>query len=106
MTAPKKPQDHKKPAKSLAENPDIAVTVRDVEWTIEAEALNDWELLEDLNDPSGGSAPSAMRRFLGPEQYDKAKDLVRDPHSGRVPADAMSEFIGELFEAVGESGNP
>lgn len=103
MTQVKKPRDHK--AKSAIPEPaQITVEVRGVGWMIDAAALDDWDLIEELNDATGASLPSAMRRLLGAEQNEKARELVRDPTTGRVPATAMSTLLGEIFSAV-RSGN-
>lgn len=102
-TTRRAPRDHKKKA-ALAAPGSVAATVRGVEWTIEAAALDDWDLIEDLNDPTGASLPSATRRLLGAVQYETAREMVRDAVTGRVPATAMSELIGEIFTAV-KAGN-
>lgn len=83
----------------------VTVQVRGLDFTIEAAALDDWDLLEELNDKTGASLPSAMRRLLGDEQMDAAKDLVRDPDSKRVPATAMTGLINDIFTAVKAQGN-
>lgn len=96
-TRPKTPQDHKAPASSTEE---ITGTASGRQWVIPADALDDWELLEDLNDPTGASAPSAIRRLLGDGQYAEVKDLLRDPDTKRVSATAMTSFIEEFFADV------
>ncbi len=102
-TTRRAPQDHK-PKAALAVPESVTATVRGVDWVIEAAALDDWDLIEDLNDPTGASLPSATRRLLGLDQYEAAKTMVRDAVTGRVPATAMSELIGEIFTAV-KAGN-
>lgn len=94
MTAPKKtPQDHKKPT---ADDGSVTRTAWGRDWTISAEALDDWDLLEDLASGDASRAPSAVRALLGAEQYVAAKDIARD-ETGRVRATRMSQFMAELF---------
>lgn len=104
VTAPTDAETDVADTPALGEGGSITATVRGVDWTIEATALDDWDLLEELNDPTGASLPSATRRLLGEAQNKVAKDLVRDPKTRRVPATAMSELVGEIFTAV-KSGN-
>lgn len=101
-TTRKQPQDHKPAA--LAQPESVTTTVRGIDWTIEADALDDWDLIEELNDPTGASLPSATRRLLGPDQYAAARAMAQDPETGRVRATVMAELIGEIFQAV-KSGN-
>ncbi|MCL2463977.1 MAG: hypothetical protein FWF28_02755 [Micrococcales bacterium] len=101
-STPKKPADHKT-KKPTNEVDSITVTLRGHDWTIEADALNDWEVFEGLSDPTGMHMAPVVRTLLGDQQYQAAKDLVRNPETGQVPATEMSNFIGELFEALKEA---
>lgn len=84
----------------------LACEVRGRTFAIEAASLDDWELIEVISALDGGGDQSAMlqlpavlRRLLGAAQYAAAKDAVRD-EAGRVSAEEMGEFVGELFMAL------
>jgi hypothetical protein len=81
----------------------IVLEVQGHEYTIVAEARNDFELVDDLNEAfeNGNLArvPSALRRMLGAEQAKVAMERLRDEKTGRIPADAGFEFFNELIEA-------
>lgn len=101
MTAPRKPQDH------LAKKSDtLTATVGGVEYTIDSDALNDFELLDDLRmldsgDPQAAlSMPRVLKSFLGAEQYRAAMNSLRDPETGRVPIEAGGKFVGELLGSL------
>lgn len=96
----KKPADHK-PKK--VEGEDIVATIAGKDWTVPADALDDFELLDDLNAleqrDDGTRLPSILRRLLG-EQWREAMDSIRDEASGRVSIEAGGEFVKELMEAL------
>jgi hypothetical protein len=114
-TTRKTPQDHKQPqdAHRADDTPQsVTVTVRDIDWTIRAEVMDDMAFLEDLESLEAGKAsilPSFCRRLLGAEQYEAAKELVRG-ESGRVRPAELMELVQEILSApssavvsVGES---
>lgn len=68
------------------------------------DALDDWELLEDLADLENGNSGkiiSVARRFLGADGLTKLTEHCRTPE-GRVPASAVEEELGELFKLARE----
>jgi hypothetical protein len=108
----KQPQDHKP-----KQQPGIlTVTVRGTDLHIPLDALDDFELLEDLSeaqsladradddpDAAGRAAQislSTLRRLLPPAEMAKAKNVLRDPETGRVKASDMLPLVGEIFEAA------
>ncbi|WP_040281434.1 hypothetical protein [Tessaracoccus massiliensis] len=99
------PADHQKPTAETeaVEVDSYTVVVRDREWSVSSDALDDFELLEKLatlNDggPSAVSAaPSALRGVLGAAQFGQLMEVLRDPDTGRVPVAAGVEFLQELF---------
>lgn len=112
-TTRKTPQDHKQPqdAHHADDTPQsVTVTVRDVEWTIRTEVMDDMAFLEDLEGLDAGKVsilPGFCRRLLG-DQYEAAKDVVRV--DGRVRPIDLMELIREILSApssavvsVGES---
>lgn len=104
MTTPagvKKPSDRRPKASDTHE-----VEVNGHTWTVAADALDDFELLDDLSEIDSGNPsrlPRVLKRLLGPEQYKAAMDSVRDPETGRVGVEAGAEFVGALFEALPNS---
>lgn len=92
----KKPADHKAKAET---GPDRTIKVRGVEFTVAADALDDFELLDDLSvmqeEEDGTRLPLILRRLLG-DQRKKAMDAIRG-ESGRVSVEDAAEFVGELL---------
>lgn len=83
----------------------MTVNVRDVDWTIDPDVLDDWELLERLNSNVQADQMFAMSEILGKPQLNAAKELVRDSETGRVPASEMLALLIEIFTGMGEAGN-
>ena len=74
------------------------VTAAGQDWTVPTDALDDFELLDDLGALEDGNAarlPRIMRRLLG-DDYKKALDVIRD-ESGVVRIEPAAEFIQELL---------
>lgn len=104
MTAPRKPADHL----PKAENPKVEkvdgafhVTHKGVTVTVAIDALDDFELLDDIGAVEGGNAarlPSLLRRLIG-EDYKPVLDAIRGD-SGRVKIEDASAYIGNLLGAI------
>lgn len=101
--AAKQPQDHKTP-----KNQPKTVEVMGVTVTVDPAIFNDLDMVEYLYDlqtaqTGDGSGAFAIVPFLkklcGP-QYTAMKDALRDPDTGRVSIDKVSEFIAQLLEQV------
>lgn len=101
---PEIPATAKKPAdrKPKAEDPpeERVINLRGKEWHIPQEALDDFELLDDINaldqKQDATRFPSLIRRIL-PGQWDAVMDVLRDENTGRVSIDAGSQFVGDLI---------
>ncbi|WP_270603988.1 hypothetical protein [Dorea amylophila] len=68
-------------------------------YTLPPDAIDDYELLEDLCDIDNGDASKitiAARRLLGDTQLEALKDHVRN-ENGRVPATKMVKEITQIF---------
>lgn len=96
----KTPQDHK--TKS-----DGTVTVQGVTLSITAEDLDDFELLDYLSRINEGD-PLAVGPFMHRLVPDRAKfrevmDTLRHPETGRVPSEAVAQFMKELLAALAPS---
>lgn len=112
-TTPRKPavkrppvEDHKPKAsevqKAVATDGKVTVTLHDQEWTVTVDALDDYDLLEDLTAFDKGDVSrlaAILNQFLGEEQHELAKDAVRG-ENGRVKASDMAAFFYELVQAV------
>lgn len=98
----KKPEDRKPKAEKVETPQERTITVRGTEFTIAADALDDFELLDDLHgldneDPT--KLPSVLRRLLG-DQFKTALDLARDKTTGRVSVEAGADVVREVMEAL------
>lgn len=108
MTEPKKPQDHQpKTVKPKIENIEGGrkITLKGVTVIVLDEALDDFELVEELSrvqfgaKEDTGRMPLILRRLVGDDGYKTVMDGLRG-ESGRVSVRAGFEFIQELFGAL------
>ena len=92
----RKPKDEPKPET-------LTAYVRGREWSVPADALDDFELLDDLNalEQKGDATrlPAVLRRLLG-EQWRDAMDVMRNTETGRVSIEAGSEFVMDVMGAL------
>lgn len=97
----KKPTDRK--AKAEDEPTTHTVTVRGIDITVSVDALNDFELLDDLNEleqrQNGARMPAILRRLVG-EQWREVMDAARDPETGRVTIEAGAELVQEIMAGL------
>ena len=97
----KQPEDRKPKADPKPET--LTAHVRGHDWTVPADALDDFELLDDLNalEQRGDVTrlPSVLRRLLG-DQWRDAMEALRDESTGRVTVEAGSEFVMALMGAL------
>jgi hypothetical protein len=123
MTAPKtvkRPQDRKpKEEKPKVTEMKVMVGEREVDgWEVTLdgvtlhvpkEALDDFELLDELGriqsgkQASSANLPSILRRLVGVE-YTKVLDALRDKESGRVPVEPAVRFTINIFKALNPNG--
>ncbi|MGZ4530728.1 MAG: hypothetical protein ACXVXP_00080 [Mycobacteriaceae bacterium] len=97
---PSTPQDHKKKAaKAEATGEPITFTFDDVDYSIARESADNLELFEFIEDEK---YISAIRGFLGNDQWSRFKESQRDD-AGRVSAERFEEFLNGLMAAI--SGN-
>lgn len=106
-TATKRPQDHQpKTVSPKVEKADGGknVTLRGISVFVADDALNDFELLDDLAQiqTAEGSArmPGMLRRLVGEDGYLAVMTGLRNKDTGRVPVDLAAEFIAEIFAAI------
>jgi hypothetical protein len=109
----RQPQDHQEKAvpevKPVVEKVDGGrkVTHKGVTVTIPDEALDDFELLDDLREmeQTGNVSvlPSLLRRLAGPDGYKAVMEGLRNPDTGRVSAGDGAEYVQAIFEALGNS---
>ncbi len=110
----KQPQDHLPPAAEPEPAPDRVVTVRGLTWVVPAEALDDFELLDDLDrlgtNRDGTRLPAILRRLLPDlpdpaggilpvSQWRAAMDVLRGAN-GRVTTEAGELFVADLMAAL------
>ena len=101
--AAKQPQDHK-----TTKNQPKTVEVMGVTVTVGPAIFDDLDMVEylyDLQAAQEGDGTGAfaivpfLKKLCGP-QYTAMKDALRDPDTGRVSIDKVSEFIAQLLEQV------
>lgn len=107
MSAPKKPQDHLEKAEKPKVEPvdgGRKVTLGGLTVTVMDDALDDFELLEDLGEiqldgkKQAGRLPRILRQLIG-DDYQTVMDGLRG-ENGRVSVGKASEWIKALFEAI------
>jgi hypothetical protein len=83
--------------------PASRVMIRDIEVTVPKEALDDFELLDDIratqDEHDMSRFPSLLRRLVGDEAYKTILDALRGPN-GRVSASDGAEFVYDVFKAL------
>lgn len=83
-------------------------TTSGFEFAISEDALNDWELVEDIVAVDNGDPTktiSLARRLLEGDGYAALKEHCRDKVTGRVKADLMSGEILSILTAANEGKN-
>lgn len=103
-TTPKGPQDRK--PKAVAAPDSYTIEVRGETLTIPADALDDFELLDDLalvEEGKGQRLPALLRRLLG-DDYSRALDLIRDEGSGRVRLEDGATLVQDILAALNPNG--
>lgn len=104
--APAKPQDHL----PKTETPKVEkieggrkVTISGITVTVSDDALDDFELLDDLRavdvDKNTSRLPALLRRIVG-DGYEAVMDALRVQGNGRVRIEAGTTFIKDLFGAL------
>ena len=93
-----RPQDHK-PKQGTPEVLQVEALGRT--WVVDLELLDDDEIMEKIGDIQDNGNPVAIlkvgRHLLG-DEYEAARELLRDPETGRVKASDMMEFVTTLLQ--------
>lgn len=101
--AAKQPHDHKTP-----KNQPKTVEVMGVTLAVSPAIFDDLDMVEylyDLQTAQTGNGAGAfaivpfLKKLCG-DRYTAMKDALRDPDTGRVSIDKVSEFIAQLLEQV------
>lgn len=76
------------------------------EFDVSADALDDWELLEELAqlETDGSKIVSVCRRLLGYESTQRLKEHCRG-ENGRVSVTAMDNELSEIFTILRKDTN-
>lgn len=101
--AAKQPQDRKTP-----KNQPKTVEAMGVTLVVSLAIFDDLDMVEYLydlqaaqeGDGTGAFAIVPFLKKLCGDQYTAMKDALRDPDTGRVSIDKVSEFIAQLLEQV------
>lgn len=70
-------------------------------WCIDTAHLDDDEFMERMGELQEGNPfviPRIGKTLLGEEEYAAARELLRDPETGRVKASDMLEFVGTVLQ--------
>lgn len=100
MSEKKTPKDHQQP-KDRPKH----VTVMGVDLVADPGLFDDLEIVELLSDMNAGTAEGSfaivplLKRVTG-DEYAAVKDALRDPDTGRVPIEAVGEFIKEFVKEL------
>ncbi|MBW3095342.1 hypothetical protein G1C98_1022 [Bifidobacterium sp. DSM 109960] len=100
MSEKKTPQDHLQPKDKPKH-----VEVRGIQLDIDPKLFDDLEIVElvaAVNDgtPQGSLAIVPLIKRITGSRYQDVKETLRDPETGRVPLEAVSEFINELMKEL------
>lgn len=83
------------------------VTVRGITLPLSADDLDDFELIDYVSRVAEGDAmavaPLIHRLIPDKGNYRKVMDALRDPDTGRVPTEAVGEFVTELLSELNPS---
>lgn len=77
------------------------------EWEMEAERLDNWDVLEQLSEMSDGNllvAPSFLNTILGPEGKKRLIEHCRE-EDGRAPTQKVLDEIFDIFNQVKDGKN-
>lgn len=96
MVSPKQPQDHKT-AMAEKRGKTISIEHGGVTYEVPADALDDVELVEYIEDEK---YITAIRNLIGPDQWARFKDSARNEH-GKVPVETFQLFIEKVFDQLG-----
>lgn len=105
----KRPQDRKPKAapKPQPKDGEIAIKVDGVDLVVQEDALDDFELLDDMSqlevNQNAARLASVLRRLLGPDQFRVVMDHLRDDKTNRVSIDKGGDFVMAVLEAVNPS---
>lgn len=95
----KKPQDRKK----KIEQPEVkTVTLYGMNVTVDPDALDDFEMLDDIGELENGNAgrlPRILKRLVG-DQYRPLLDAARDKDTRKVSIEAGGEMVEVLMGAL------
>lgn len=100
-TAPRKPQDRK--PKAEEQTAAITVTVDDVTVTLDADSMDDYELMEDvakIDDGQHYRIGRVLEKLLGADAHSAVKEKFREPDSGKVRMEGIVMFFHEVMKAV------
>ena len=93
-------QDHRPKAGEVRE-----VTVQGLRIQVDPDLFDDFEVLDQISRLESGDPlplPALLRKIAG-DRFTSIMDHLRDPGTGRVPAQAGAGFVLELMRAAAPS---
>lgn len=101
MASKAAPQDRRPKARVKVD--DRTVTIGGHEYVIVGDALDDFEILDDLQQVQNGEIarlPILLRRILGTDAYLVAMNRLRSPETGRVTIEAGTDFVSAILDGL------
>lgn len=88
--------------------PASRVAIRGVVVTVPHEALDDFEVLDDMralqDEEDASRMPALLRRLIG-DDYKRVLNALRDPSTGRVKVEDGTKFVWDLIGALGQGNS-
>lgn len=96
----KQPQDRRPAEVDLGKVKEF--TIHGVDVSVPLEALDDFELLDDISEMEKGDAtkmPSVLRRLVG-DSYRELMNKLRDKKTGRVSIEAGGQLVADVLDIL------
>ncbi|MFF2621247.1 hypothetical protein [Oerskovia jenensis] len=99
----KKPTDRKPAATAKAQKAEaladrINIVVDGVEYSLDPEVLDDYEVIEGLGE---GNYVPVLNQLFTPEEAAAIKSRLRNPDTGRLKYSDVQSFIERVFKELG-----
>lgn len=82
----------------------VEVSIDGLQLPVGSEAMNDFELFDQLNRFNETNAPMLLPRIVrglfGDDAFDEVMNHLRDPETMRVSFVAVVEFLGKVLELL------
>jgi hypothetical protein len=104
----KKPQDRQTAKADVVKPAATVVTWHDHEYSVDADAFNDLEVLEYITEAQSNEQPQlfvlALKAVLGKTEYNRYKNNARG-ENGRVSVEDAGAFFSAIMEAANQGNS-